>query len=214
MKERVSSPVWQVPIEGYSIGGAVLAGGLSTRMGHDKASLLRRTVLGRMQPESATWLERQLDLLGQCGLRHRVVSWHAERPSPVLPTDVLLVRDRVENQGPLAGIEAVLSRIETSAVLVLAVDLQRMTPRLLSELIAMAKTQTGVIPFIDDRFEPLAAIYPQSCLTEVKRRLDEGRLSLQELIRSGCDDGWLSPWEVPQEWAREFANWNYPSDIE
>lgn len=214
MKERASSPIWQVPIEGYSIGGAVLAGGLSTRMGHDKALLQRRKVACEAQCEGETWLERQLELLGQCGLRHRIVSWHFDRPNPNLSPDVLLVRDRQPNQGPLAGIEAVLSRLETSAVLVLAIDLQRMTPRLVNELISRANTQAGVIPIVDEQFEPLAAIYPRCCLAEVRQQLDSGRLSLQNLGRTGCDGGWLLPWKVPREWVPEFANWNSPSDIE
>jgi len=143
-----------------------------------------------------------------------MVSWHPDRPNPVLPADVLLVCDRIANQGPLAGIEAVLSHGVTSAVLVLAVDLQRITPRALNELIARATPQTGVVPIIEEHFEPLAAIYPQNCLAEVKRRLNGSQLSLQGLAQSGCDDGWLVPWKVPTDWVLEFANWNCPSDVD
>lgn len=95
----------------------VLAGGLSSRMGQDKA-LLR---LG-----SDTMLSRTIALAYQMGAVDVVVS----RNQPGF------VQDIHQHQGPLAGLHAALPLCRCRRVLVLAVDMPRLSQRALTQLLA------------------------------------------------------------------------------
>lgn len=94
----------------------VLAGGLSSRMGQDKA-LLR---LG-----SETLLSRTIALGYQVGALDVVIS----RNQPGFVQDVFC------QQGPLAGLHAALPMCRCRRVLVLAIDMPRLSHRALAQLL-------------------------------------------------------------------------------
>lgn len=132
-----------------SVLGAVLAGGLSTRMGRDKADVLvgERTML---------------DLVGSA-------------VRSVSDESVLLGPDRegwecwpdsVHAQGPLAGIATALSRTERTHVLLVAVDQPFVRVETLEEIVAMA-TDIPVVP-VDESGMPqvTCALYPKIIQTE------------------------------------------------
>ncbi len=194
------------------IAGVILAGGKSIRMGRDKATMIRHASPEAPLPQRQTWLERQLNLLESCAFEPRAVSWNQEQPPPDLPRGVQLIRDRTKNAGPLAGLEAVLTVLPTALVFILAVDLQRMSHPLISQLLARARPGYGVIPMINGEAEPLAAIYPATALAEVVQRLHRGELSMRGLVQAGITQGWLIPWTVPDFSVDDFANWNHPAD--
>jgi molybdopterin-guanine dinucleotide biosynthesis protein A len=196
------------------IAGVVMAGGESIRMGCDKATLHRSQSTDHGTVEPRTWLERQLGLLDVCGLEPLAVSWNRVRPTPALPSGVRLIRDRVENAGPMAGLEAALAELSSPLVFILAVDLQRMNRDVVSQLITRAETGIGVIPLVGTQPEPLSAIYPLSALPEIIRRLHRREFSMRRLALAGIDQGWLSPWPVPADCVADFANWNQPSDLD
>ena len=122
--------------------------------------------------------------------------------------------DPVSDAGPLAGICGCLQKLAPSThLLVLAVDLPAMTAPFLQRLIDSAGPKCGVVPRIDGRFEPLAAIYPAEILPVAQRRLDNQRYRLQEFVADGIDAGLLrtldpTPAELPL-----FRNLNRPDDI-
>jgi molybdopterin-guanine dinucleotide biosynthesis protein A len=94
--------------------GIVLAGGLSSRMGQDKAQLPR---------DNATMLDFSKQLLISAGIKHVVTSG-----------DKHGVNDLVVNAGPMGGIYSVLKQYKPKAILVLPVDLPLMTSQTLSQL--------------------------------------------------------------------------------
>ena len=94
--------------------GVVLAGGLSSRMGLDKAQLPRN---------NATMLDFSKQLLISTGIKHVVTSG-----------DKHGVNDLVSNAGPLGGIYSVIRQYKPKAIMVLPVDLPLMTSQAISQL--------------------------------------------------------------------------------
>ncbi|MFD2164911.1 molybdenum cofactor guanylyltransferase [Thalassotalea euphylliae] len=94
--------------------GIVLAGGLSSRMGKDKAFLERRN-----QP----MVEFSKQLLLEAGVENVVVSGNTHD-----------IADIYEQQGPVGGIYSVLTQTNCQAALILPVDLPLMTANVLAEL--------------------------------------------------------------------------------
>jgi molybdopterin-guanine dinucleotide biosynthesis protein A len=141
----------------------LLAGGESRRMGRDKA-----TVVFRGQP---LW-ERQIELLRSLQPEKIFVSVRTE-PS-WLPADTELLLDAPPSRGPLSGLTMALERIETSHLVVLAIDMPFMTNEQMQALWRLATVGCGVLPMIGDRAEPLAAIYPRGASPDFLAALSGG----------------------------------------
>lgn len=95
--------------------GVVLAGGLSSRMGQDKAKLLRK---------STDMLNFSKQLLIDSGISNIVVSG-----------DEYDIPDKVKKSGPVGGIYSVLSKLpQAKSFLILPVDLPFMTTKALADL--------------------------------------------------------------------------------
>lgn len=183
------------------LGGAVLAGGRSTRMGRDKF---------RLEVAGETLLDRQLRLLAKVGVDERLVAL-APGMVTTLPDGVRIVTDREPGLGPLAGLEACLRAHSGEQLLVLAVDLPCLTVEFLRRLIRAAADR-GVVPWRNGSAEPLAAIFPRVALPDITSRLDRRELALQPLVQAGLTAGWLDLLPVAPEEASLFTNWNHPSD--
>ena len=95
--------------------GVVLAGGLSSRMGQDKAKLLHK---------STNMLNFSKQLLLDSGISHVVVSG-----------DEYDIPDKIKKSGPVGGIYSVLSNFpQAKSLLILPVDLPFMTTKALADL--------------------------------------------------------------------------------
>src|SRR6476661_964598 len=143
-----------------NISGVLLAGGESRRMGKDKA-----TVLFRGKP---LW-EVQLGLLRKLNPSEILLS--AKTDPSWRPADVQFVADDLPSRGPLSGLAASLTRMRAQHLLSLAIDMPFMTAEYLKFLSNQIEPCRGVIAKIEDRFEPLAAIYPHEALTNFQSAL-------------------------------------------
>lgn len=125
-----------------------------------------------------------------------------------------IVFDAEPGLGPIGGLATALRRAQHPYLLVLAVDLPAMTPVFLGCLVQIALGQKlGVAPYFDGRFEPLAAVYPRTCLPLVEEFLHSGvDRSLQRLIRVAVEREIMKGYS-PQEAGRTlFQNLNTPQD--
>ena len=189
------------------VAGVVLAGGLSTRMGHDKAQM---RVHGADKPDLLARTHALLaELLPLC--------WVSCRPdSPRSGYQCLF--DDTPGQGPAAGILAALRAArehDFAAVLALSCDMPLMdAPTLRKLLAARAAAPAGTLAtFYEDaasgRPEALAAVYETASLPlfEAWLAMPGGRLN--------CI--------VPQQWqcrlpysaeeSQPFINLNRPEDV-
>jgi molybdopterin-guanine dinucleotide biosynthesis protein A len=139
----------------------MLAGGRSTRMGHDKALLKlgERTLLERAWrlAKSVTENVRLAGDFARCGMYEPVV------------------QDIYPERGPLGGIHAALLETKTELNLIIAVDIPFVEKRFLDFLITEARRDPSVVtvPRAGGYMHPLCAIY----------RREFGMVSEKALIR-------------------------------
>jgi molybdopterin-guanine dinucleotide biosynthesis protein A len=185
-----------------NVTGALLAGGESRRMGRDKAMLLLRG--------EPLW-QIQLELLRKLGPTEIFVS---ARTDPVWrPADVPFVADDPPSRGPLSGLASSLAKMRNTHLLALAIDMPFMTEKYLKLLCNQIAPRRGVIPKIEDRFEPLAAIYPQEALANVRRALSGTDFSLQTVAARLAAAGKLQVTLVTSKERKLFSNVNEPVDL-
>jgi molybdopterin-guanine dinucleotide biosynthesis protein A len=195
------------------VSALILAGGLSSRMGQDKAW---RALAGVPLVEHTAL--RVLPLVDE-------LIFSTNQPEPYesllarLPIPARLVQDQAPGSGPLAGIVAGLSVASHDLVLVLAVDMPFVQPGLLVHLAALAAGYEAVVPVIPDPIsdeamaEPLHAFYRRSCLVHVAAHLQAGHRRVVSFL-ADVRTRWVSREEI----ARfdpdfiSFRNLNTPAD--
>ena len=154
-----------MPFPAASVGGIVLCGGWSARMGTAKEWL----PIGKEH-----LLQRIVRIVGSV-VRPVVVASRREQPLPALPSDVEVVYDAVENAGPLAGMaagfEALAGRCE--AAFVVSCDHPLLKPAFITRLIELLGDHPALVPSHEAWSYPLVAVYRldlRPLLTEVLAR--------------------------------------------
>jgi molybdopterin-guanine dinucleotide biosynthesis protein A len=154
--------------------GFVLAGGLSSRMGSDKALL---------EIDGRPLIAHALDLLRAvtpaprlCGSRSDLAPF-----ADVIP-------DNFPSSGPLGGIEAALSASTTDLNLFLPVDLPNIPIEFLRALVARAEDSNAVatIPTLAGRPQPLTAIYSRRLLPGLRAALTSGDYKVMTAITAAA----------------------------
>jgi molybdopterin-guanine dinucleotide biosynthesis protein A len=186
--------------------GAVLAGGRGRRIGGDKPSL----ELGER-----TLICHAVSALSSAGFKVALVL-RPGQPVPIVANTIAVVRDQVENAGPLGGLQALLRWLPAEWALVTACDQPFLEPRLLHGLLNEREDDVDVIcARSSDRLEPLPGLYHRSVLPAIDLALERGARSLVDLLAS------LRVREVPrnlvERWdpsLASFLNINTPDELE
>jgi molybdopterin-guanine dinucleotide biosynthesis protein A len=185
-----------------NISAVLLAGGESRRMGRDKATVLFHG--------KSLW-QIQLETLRRLEPAEIFVS---ARTDPAWrPADVQFVADDPPSRGPLSGIAASLAQMHTAHLLALAIDMPFMSESYLHYLCDQIEPGTGVVPTIDSRAEPLAAIYPREADVDFHSALTGTDFSLQNVVRSLVENGKLHEVRVKEHETKLFLNVNELSDV-
>ena len=167
-------------------------------MGQDKAGLVI---------EGETLWRRQIATLQAAGASEILISGRPD--GPYAESGFRIIQDVDSDLGPMGGIFSAFQSAQHSIVLVLGIDLPRMSGEYLRSLLPKAP----VVPRRGERFEPVAAIYSRRCLEVFSRRLSQRQLSLQAAVRELVQHGDLSACEVAAEDVRLFDNLNTPEDL-
>ena len=166
-----------------SLGLIVLAGGLSTRMGRDKAGL----------PWHDTDLLTDLLLRSQAyPFSERIIAINRPYTPHELPAKlgrtVHLVADSYPGCGPLGGLEAALHSGTSEFYLVLSVDLPFYNFAPVPDLVKLLRHQPdllAVIPRTENKQDqPLAALYSRQLLPAVADHLQKGEYRLRRLYQA------------------------------
>ena len=155
--------------------GLVLAGGHSSRMGIDKASIAYR---GDARPQ----LHVTAELVGEvCG--NVYVSVNAAQSRAPLFADLRCIVDAVADRGPAGGLLSAVEAHPDAAWLVLAVDMPRVTAGMLRALIQRRQPEriATVFRHADGAIEPLCAIWEPCCADALRAEIEGGRASLRAL---------------------------------
>jgi molybdopterin-guanine dinucleotide biosynthesis protein A len=185
-----------------TLSAVLLAGGESRRMGRDKAAVVFR--------DEPLW-RRQLRILRDLGPEKVFVSARTE--SSWLPPDTELLLDEPPSRGPLSGLTKAFARMQTSHLVVLAVDMPFVTREQLRFLCTMANEGRGIVPVIGERTEPLAAVYPTEAAVDFAAALAGPDFSLQRIIRTLAADEKVQLYAVPAAEEHLYRSLNEPDDV-
>jgi len=185
-----------------SLSAVILAGGESSRMGQDKAWL---------KLSGLPLITRALFNVRESGIEEIFISGHAGTDYSSLRCPVLL--DLEPGCGPLAGIERALEATNAALLLVLAVDLPRMTPAFLHKLADRCAPLTGALPKLRGQLEPLAAIYPKRCRFIARDCLLKCRRAARDFAEACLRERAVRTFAVTRSDAACFDNWNTPEDV-
>jgi len=142
----------------------VLTGGKSSRMGRPKALL---TFDGE---PLIVHIVRHLKRV----FAETVVVAAPEQELPLLP--VALVRDQVAYQGPVSGIYHGLKAATKEVCFVTSCDAPFLDLALISHLLSEISDCDVVVPFWQERFQPLHAVYRRSVAPLLHEQLERGEL--------------------------------------
>jgi molybdopterin-guanine dinucleotide biosynthesis protein A len=182
--------------------GVLLAAGLSSRMGRDKALL---------EVDGSPLWRRQREVLAAAGASEIYLSVRPEQEWARSASGfAACLYDALPGCGPIAGLTAALERSDAPLVGVLAIDMAAMSSAWFSALLAQRETGRGVVGRHGDRFEPLAAVYPRSVMFLAWEAIARKEFSLQRLVAAAVERGLLAVREIAPAERPWFENWNEP----
>lgn len=187
----------------------VLAGGLSQRMGQDKALL---------EQEGTPLLRRTWEVARALTPAVWIVTPRRDRYQPLFPPGAQWIEETpppsgAPPAGPLLAFQQALESIEADWVLLLACDLPNLRAEVLTQWrAALATLPTSAIAYLPHTakgWEPLCGFYHKSCLPSLQAYAARGKRSFQ---------GWLNQAPtvvaIPQVPVEMLANCNTPADWE
>jgi molybdenum cofactor guanylyltransferase len=171
------------------VGGIVLCGGRSSRMGRPKAWL----PIGNER-----MLVRVVRIVSEA-VSPVVVAAAPEQELPSLPPEIVIVRDRIEGRGPLPAIAAGLDELAShcDAAFVSSCDSPLLKPAFIRRLIDLLGEKSICVPKIGDYRHPLAAVYRVTVRSAVQQLLSANCLRPLDLFE-------LLPTRVVE--AQDFAD--------
>ncbi len=179
------------------VGGFVLAGGLSSRMGRDKALL---------EFEGETLVARAVRIL-QSVCAEVAIAGGDER----LAAHGRVIRDERAGCGPLGGMVAALEQTRWEWNVFLAVDMPLVPGPALAELVGAAEDGlAGVMGEADGRVQPLCAVYSRGCVGRLREELVAGRWRVRAAVEAAGPvrylqlpfGKWFDNVNTPEEFAR------------
>ena len=155
-----------------SVGVCILAGGLSSRMGQDKAIMV-------IPSEEKTLLEQVSITLGS--FEEKMISVREKYYE--LPGYKQVV-DLVDRIGPLGGIYSALSTCDSDALLIVACDMPFFSSECAEQLVSKYKKETCDILLCESEkgIEPLAGIYGKSCLPQIEKKIHNRDYRIRSLF--------------------------------
>jgi molybdopterin-guanine dinucleotide biosynthesis protein A/molybdopterin converting factor small subunit len=153
----------------------ILTGGKSSRMGRPKA------LLPFDDEPLIVHLVRNLKRM----FAETIVVASPEQELPSL--SAIVVCDEVPYQGPVAGIYYGLNAASSEICFVTSCDVAFTNASLISHLISLISNHDVVVPYWQERFQPLHAAYRRSVAPLLREQLDRGELrpiSLYQKVRT------------------------------
>jgi molybdopterin-guanine dinucleotide biosynthesis protein A len=159
------------------VGAAILAGGLSRRMGDNKALL-------RLEEGGSTIIEVAVARLAEAGLPPPTVITNSPKDYSFLGLEC--VPDDIKGAGALGGLLTALSHTQHERVLVVACDMPELNVGLLRYMLAEQGEYDAIVPKWHDggqvRVEPLHAIYSTTCLETIRKQIERGELKMGNFL--------------------------------
>ena len=168
----------------------ILSGGKSSRMGSPKALLLFdgeplvvhvARALNRLFPEVVVVAapgEQFVELSRLLGSQPNELNQPKKLNEPNEPNkpEITLVRDEVAYQGPVGGIYYGIRAARGEFCFVTSCDVPFLNAALISYLLSQISDCDVVVPYWQERFQPLCAVYRRNVAPLLKEQLERGEL--------------------------------------
>ncbi len=151
--------------------GAIIAGGKSRRMGFNKALI---------KINNETIIERGVKLFKEVFSETFIV---ANGLLTYENLNTLAVADIFKGAGSLGGIYTALFHSTTDHAFVAACDMPYMNKDVIKRILASAREAEAIIPFINEQFHPLHAVYHRKCMKPIEAMIKDGNLRVNDLLK-------------------------------
>jgi molybdopterin-guanine dinucleotide biosynthesis protein A len=191
----------------------ILAGGQSSRFGRDKA------LADFAGKPLIAYITHKLQNLGDECVVSIGRNDAADDYRRVLPSNIIIVQDSVDFQGPLAGFISALEGCKSEFCFLAACDMPSIEPNVVRYLFRESANSSGAIPkWRDGKLEPLHAVYDCNATRHAAQQvISEQTLSMVSLIdhmpriRFVSVEDVIAPLDPT---LNTFRNLNTPRDLE
>ncbi|MCY3771569.1 MAG: molybdenum cofactor guanylyltransferase [Gemmatimonadetes bacterium] len=152
--------------------GVILAGGLSSRFGSDKA-------LSRFEGERL--IQRLCKTVAAATDRVLLIT---NTPEDYAFLDLESGQDLVPRCGPIGGIYTALRTANTPLCLCVACDMPFIRPEFLEHMVGQSSGYDVVVPVNEGREEPLCAVYRDTCIPSIEDRIRARRYKITGFFES------------------------------
>ncbi|MBM6619344.1 molybdenum cofactor guanylyltransferase [Bacillus suaedaesalsae] len=158
--------------------GVILSGGESRRFGKPKAFELYKGI---------PFWEYSLQALKNVTHQQIVVS-HVNlirkfEESIDDSTQLVVDEEWVRGKGPMAGLYSAMKHVKAEWYVLLSCDIPKINETTISHLLSLRKQgDEAIIPVINDRVQPLIALYHKSVFTKLENQLLEHNLKMMSLL--------------------------------
>ncbi|MCB9367304.1 MAG: NTP transferase domain-containing protein [Calditrichaeota bacterium] len=157
----------------YGVVAAILAGGMSSRMGTPKSGVRLSTGL--------SVLETVWGVLSRMNIPKAIVG-HAHGIDLASLGNPIVVPDVVEQRGPVGALLGLLQSGLGTHYLVVGCDQILLTPDLLQKLLLQIDSRPAVLGLHNDHFSPLPALIPETVIGRVEELLQNEKAAMRDLL--------------------------------
>ena len=143
--------------DSHSIGYGIFAGGLSSRMGSDKAFL---------DYAGKPMIKHMADTIGQDKKIYVSVSdtIKSNRCKDILGAGCIMLEDEIKEYGPMEGLYQLLNSCTEDALFVIAVDMPLITKEFIESVVSHYNNEDVFVLSAGERIHPLCGIYSKRIL--------------------------------------------------
>jgi len=154
----------------------ILAGGKGLRLGRDKVletvGIANKSLLQQVISSVSSFCSDIIVVVAEKRSIHQFANH----------TELRIVADTFPGKGPLGGIYTGLVASDSFYNLVVACDMPFLNQALLHYLLQLSADFDVVVPRVNNLVEPLHAVYAKSCLASIEYMIEQGKLSVYELL--------------------------------
>jgi molybdopterin-guanine dinucleotide biosynthesis protein A len=153
-----------------NITAVIMAGGRSSRMGTDK---------GLVHFKGKEMVRWPIEILEQFFKNVFIVANNPGYAKFGLP----IYEDLLKDKGPLAGIYTALKLSATPWNFIVACDMPFVNSFVIQRLVDSCNSHDAVVPYYNDRPEPMCACYNKTCIPYIEKQLAAGNNKLQDFLQ-------------------------------
>ena len=152
------------------VSAAILVGGQSRRLGRDKVLL---------EYDGQLLIKRSVLLLSSLFTEVFVIGHHRSEFDHL---GIKTIEDLIPGKGALGGLYTAIMNAGSPAIFVMAADMPFVSPSLINRVIELRSDADAVIPKGPKGFEPLCALYSDSCAEPMKRAIDRDSFKIMAAL--------------------------------